>query len=163
MFEDFWKICWKTFSVFLIIFLLLAFCPSLFFIFFFFPVRALAQGSLLVRSPSCRGWSSRGAADFRSTKIVVRSPSLEKIIENLTKNSARKRGSHRPNFYWTGRFAQKCYSVKNRFSKMPKIEKNSSPRTSSFLDWKPISAIEAGGQKGDQTMESPMSCAPLFF
>ena len=51
----------------------------------FFPVRALAQGSLCVRFPSCRGWSSRDSADFRSTKIVVRSPSLEKISEFLTK------------------------------------------------------------------------------
>ena len=60
----------------------------------FFPVRAWAQGSLLVRSPSCRGWSSRDSADFRSTKIVVRRPFLEKISEILTKNSAQKMAFH---------------------------------------------------------------------
>ena len=55
----------------------------------FFPVRAVAQGSLCPVS-FCRGWSSRGTADFRSTKIVVRSPSLEKISEMLTKQVLKK-------------------------------------------------------------------------
>ena len=43
------------------------------------------------------------------------------------------------------------------------FDKNSGPRTSSFLDSKSTSAIEIGGQKGDQTMESPKSCVPLFL
>ena len=60
----------------------------------FFPVRAVAQGSLLVRFPSCRGWSSKGSADFRCTKIVARNPFLEKISEILTKKSAQKIGFH---------------------------------------------------------------------
>ena len=46
---------------------------------------------------------------------------------------------------------------------MQKIEKNSGPRTTCFLDPKSTSAIEIGGQKGDQTMESPKSCVPLFL
>ena len=32
-------------------------------------------------------------------------------------------------------------------------DKDSGPRTSSSLEWKPTFAIESGGQKGDQTEE----------
>ena len=46
---------------------------------------------------------------------------------------------------------------------MQKIEKNSGPRTSIFLDSKSTSAAETGGEKGDQTKASPKSCVPLFF
>ena len=49
-----------------------------------FPVRASAQGSLCP-VPFPPGWSSKGAADFRSTKIGVRNPFLDKISEKLTK------------------------------------------------------------------------------
>ena len=46
---------------------------------------------------------------------------------------------------------------------MQEFEKNNGPRTICFLDPKSASAIEIGGQKGDQTMESPKSCVPLFL
>ena len=60
----------------------------------FFPVRALAQGSLCVRFPSYRGWSSKDSADFRSTKIGVRTPSLEKISQKITKTVLKKIAFH---------------------------------------------------------------------
>ena len=39
---------------------------------FLFPVRAFAQGSLCVRLPPFRGWSSKDSADFRSTKTMLK-------------------------------------------------------------------------------------------
>ena len=129
---------------------------------YFFLVRAVAQGSLCVRSPCCRGWSSRGAADFRSTKIGVRSSCLDKSRHFQSPAEPGKSsiawGSMRDR-----RICKNCQWVKNRFSIVQIIEKNSGPRTTCFLDPAATSAIEAGGQKGDQTKESPKSCVPLFF
>ena len=56
----------------------------------FFPVRAGAQGSLCVRFPSFRGWSSKDSADFRSTKIVIRMPFLAKISLKSQKSVLKK-------------------------------------------------------------------------
>ena len=42
------------------------------------------------------------------------------------------------------------------------FDKNSGPRTSCFLDWGATSAPDSGGEKGVQTMDSPMSCVSLF-
>ena len=53
-------------------------------------------------------------------------------------------------------------TTKNRSSNMQIIEKHSGPRTTCFLDPGATSAIEIGGEKGDQTKASPSSCVPVL-
>ena len=59
-----------------------------------FPGKGAGPGFSLCAVPFLPGWSSKGSADFRSTKIVVRTPSLEKISEKLTKKVFKKVGFH---------------------------------------------------------------------
>ena len=65
----------------------------------FFPVRAVAQGSLCVRFPYHRGWSSRGAADFRCTKTMLWIPFLEKMPAQIKKMVLKQVALHEQNRY----------------------------------------------------------------
>ena len=51
----------------------------------FFPGKGIGPGFSLCSVPFPPGWSCRDSADFRSTKIGVRNPFLDKISEKLTK------------------------------------------------------------------------------
>ena len=128
-----------------------------------FPGKGLSPGISLCAVPFLPGAVFWGGGGFPLDKSSGTQTFSRENKWNFNKKRCSKNGLPRTESYWIRHLAQKCKSSKNRLPKMQKIEENSGPRTSSFLDWKLTSAIEIGSQKGDQTMESPSSCVPLFF
>ena len=120
-----------------------------------FPVRAVAQGSLCVRFPYHRGWSSRDSADFRCTKTMLKFVFLEKMPAQIKKNGAQKSSSPRTKSLCGAEISKNANMSNNGFSNMQIIEKYNGPRTTCFLDPGATSAIEIGGEKGDQTKDWP--------
>ena len=73
----------------------------------------------------------------------------------ITKIGAQQNCSPRPKSLCGAEISKDAKVSKIRSSKMQIIEKNSGPRTTCFLDPGATSAIEIGGEKGDQTKDWP--------